>query len=118
MARIHLEGAGDTVKLFDRVVDDICENVGGQLIEKSQKDINDVKVLIMVFDKYYLRSSTQVTATVVMVNVDDYVDVEIITAGAGDDVVFNFASSSEDSYGEEIAEVFKEKGYQIIKERT
>lgn len=111
-----MDGAGDIKGLFEVITNEILEIVGGELIESSIKNINDVTVFYAIFDKYFFRSATNVTATMILINIADYLDVEIITSGAGEDSIFNLASSATEIYAKEIAEIFKDKGFQIVKE--
>ncbi|MDL2212305.1 DUF6054 family protein [Erysipelotrichaceae bacterium OttesenSCG-928-M19] len=116
MARVHLDGAGDIEKLFNTFIAEIVEKVGDRVVDSVVKEINDVKVLCVTFEKYYFRLSSHVAVTVLLLNIEDYVDIEIMSAGGSEGLVLNLSEGAHESYISEIAEIFTDKGYRIIKD--
>ncbi|MBR0598328.1 DUF6054 family protein [Sinanaerobacter chloroacetimidivorans] len=91
--------SGDFDDVVNRLHDIIMKSAMSiQLIDQCQYDVQDVKTIVMVYDKYYMRSSNRASLTVSVIGHGSTVMVCAIGAGGSTGTLFNFSWGAEEDF--------------------
>jgi len=75
----------------DKVYSKIVQSVSGELIDEYRRSMPDGKKMIMlVFEKYYMRSSNRAMLTFLADNFDGKTKVHLSAGGGGNGMIFRF----------------------------
>lgn len=111
MAKYEKSVVGD----FDTIVSGLDQAIMGggvsmNLVDENTYISGDVKVLVRVYDKYFMRNSSRASLSLTVVDDGNTVYVSAIGAGGGQGVVFNFSWGVEDELVEIISNYFESRG--------
>ncbi len=99
MAGISLKGSGSIHQVSANVRDAILSNgVSCALAGSSSDCINGVEVHTMVFDKYYMRTKSRSSLTVVLMAFQSEIHATCIGAGGGEGAFFRFSWGAEENF--------------------
>ncbi len=111
MAKYEQSVVGD----FDTIVYELDQKIlnGGMsmnLVDENSYSSGDVQVLVRVYDKYFMRTSSRASLSLTIVDDGKTVYVSAIGAGGGQGVVFNFTWGVEEELVEIISDYFESRG--------
>ncbi|QSX09172.1 hypothetical protein J0B03_03630 [Alkalibacter rhizosphaerae] len=99
MARLSMEGRGNGEELANQIAMEIGESgMSVELVDSVTRQVGDVTIYIMVFEKYFMRSSNRASLTVVLTCRQDQIQVDAIGAGGGQGVFLRFSWGAEESF--------------------
>lgn len=90
---------GNYEDMVNRLHEDIMNSAMSiQLIDEKQYEINEVKTMVRVYDKYYMRSSNRASLTLTIVGYGPTIMVCAIGAGGSTGTLFNFSWGAEEDF--------------------
>lgn len=107
--------AGDIAELIVREME--SSGMSTQLVDSINRRIGDLNMYIMVFEKYYMRSSNRASLTVVVTEVNHDIKVDAIGAGGGQGVIFKFSWGAEESFVSVIEEILRRENFTDLDEQ-
>ncbi|WP_312654438.1 DUF6054 family protein [Proteiniclasticum sp.] len=115
MAKISMQGKGngnDIAELITREME--SSGMSTQLVDSITRQTGDLYMHILVFEKYYMRSSNRASLTVVVTDADHDIKVDAIGAGGGQGVFFRFSWGAEESFVSVIEEILRRENFTEI----
>ena len=112
MAKITMQGKGngnDIANLIAREMEN--SGISTQLVDTITRQTGDLSMYIMVFEKYYMRSSNRASLTVVLTEVNGDIKVDAIGAGGGQGVIFKFSWGAEESFVSVIEQILRRESF-------
>ena len=112
MAKISMTGPGTV----DGVAKMLRQEIEGsafscELVEALSRQIGGGRLRLMVFEKYFMRSSNRASLTVAVSGDDGRVMVDAISAGGGQGVFFRFSWGAESDFVGTVESLLREKGF-------
>ena len=112
MAKIQMQGTGSAFSIAEMLTNEILNNgLSCELIEEFKQNINDVEVIVLVFEKYYWRSSNRASLTLTIIGNGEIVTVSAIGSGGGQGVFFKMSWGAEDDFVSIVEHALKENGF-------
>ena len=112
MAELSMTGCGyvqQTVSLITREMQQSA--VSCQLVGSTSRLCADTQIHVLVFEKYYWRTSNRASLTVVVSGEDGNVCVDAISSGGGRGVFFRFSWGAETSFTGAIERILLDCGF-------
>jgi hypothetical protein len=112
MASVSLYGKAniqETASLIKQGV--INSGVSCELIDSSERNVSSGKVILLVFEKYYMRSSNRASLSVMLIQDGDTVYVDAVSSGGGQGALFRFSWGAEESFVGVIPTILRGKGF-------
>ncbi len=82
--------------------------ISSKCVHKSKKRLNGSKVILLVFEKFFARTNSQTSLTVLITDDGSITTCEVIASGGG----AGFGDGgSEKEYEKEVIELLKEEGF-------
>ena len=99
MSRLSLSGKGD-IDEISRVLKDGIESSGitCELIGEVSRTIDERAAIMLVFEKYYMRSSNRASLSVLLTQSMDTVYVDAVGSGGGQGALFRFSWGAEENF--------------------
>lgn len=99
MAKISMRGQGNIRQIAECLTRDI-ENSGLSctVVDSVSRTVGLESVIVIVFEKYYMRSSNRASLTVLLTSQDGNINVDAIGSGGGQDPVFRFSWGAEENF--------------------
>lgn len=112
MASLNMKGKGNANNIASMLSKEI-QNSGFscELIDSVYKSIGSVTICVMVFEKYYMRSSNRASLTVVVTGEGDDVNVDAIGSGGGQGVLFKLSWGAEENFVSTVEQILKRYGF-------
>ncbi|MGM9985796.1 MAG: DUF6054 family protein [Bacillaceae bacterium] len=91
-------------------VREILRNVNslGDIIHVESIEYDDREIVIMVFQKYYMRNSSQAALTVIAENTGDATEITAISTGSSQGMIFKFDWGASDDYAQSVLDILSE----------
>lgn len=67
-------------------------------IDRYHKQYNEKTVIVLIFEKYFMRNSSQASLTVTIENLNGVTSVHAVGSGGSQNVLFNFDWGASDSF--------------------
>lgn len=114
MATQTMQGNGKVHEIVQVIANGVqSSGFSCELIESVTKRVESTTVCIMVFEKYYMRSSNRASLTVVVTGNDEteVVTVDAIGSGGGQGALFKFSWGAEEDFIGTVSDLLKEYGF-------
>jgi len=112
MAKTSLYGNGDATQIASLLADRIeSSGLSCSLVDSVQRRLGDSTLVVMVFEKYFMRASNRASLTVVVTGQKDRVQVDAIGSGGGQGALFSFSWGAEDSFVGTVERILDEIGF-------
>ena len=99
MAKLSMQGHGSVHQISQLLVREIeASGLSTTLVDSVERTVGSSFVQVMVFEKYYMRSSNRASLTVVVTGIDDQVFVDAIGAGGGQGAFLRFSWGAEEDF--------------------
>ncbi|WP_027398559.1 DUF6054 family protein [Anaerovorax odorimutans] len=96
MAKYEKKIKGDFQKILSTLHNEILNSgFSMDLVDESNLNLNNVKVGVRVYDKYFMRNGNRASLSLTVVSEDDNIIISAIGAGGGSGVLFNFSLGAE-----------------------
>ena len=73
-------------------------------------------MVVMVFEKYFMRASNRVSLTVVVSGSEGEVQVDAIGSGGGQGAIFSFSWGAEESFAGTVQRILNENGFRQLQQ--
>ncbi len=104
-----LVGDFDTIVLeLDKAILD--SGMSMNLVDENTYTSGDMQVLVRVYDKYFIRTSSRASLSLTIVDDGNSIYVSAIGAGGGKGVVFNYSWGAEDELVGIVSDFFDSRG--------
>ena len=112
MARISMRGQGNINLLAQQLTSGI-ENSGlsTTLVDSVHQSFGSEKMVVLVFEKYYMRVSNRASLTVVLTSQDTTIYADLIASGGGQGAIFRFSWGTEESFASSAAKILRRYGF-------
>ena len=80
----------------------------GELIDRYENSNEDVTLIVLVFEKYYMRNSSRASLTVTIENANTYTNVHAVGSGGGQGAIFKFDWGASRSFTDEVSKALSE----------
>lgn len=115
MAKVSMQGKGNGEEIVHFIIEEMSRSgMTVELIDSVTRQVNDATIYIMVFEKYYMRSSNRASLTVVVTSRNNDILVDAIGAGGGQGVVFKWSWGAEESFVSSIENILSRENFTRI----
>lgn len=101
-----------------KTLDEICEKFdqieGVEPISKSVRNINDVEIWTIAYEKFYFRTATYTSATIALTEFGDEQTASVISSGGGDGML-NLSYGSNRNLAKAFVEALTSCGFEVVK---
>lgn len=113
MAKITLQGQGRIDQIANTISQGIQNSgISCTLIDSVEQRAGTDSVIVMVFEKYYMRSSNRASLTVVLSSSENNITVTAIGSGGGQGAIFRFSWGAEEDFVNTVAKILRPHGFQ------
>ncbi len=113
MAKITMRGHGTVSDVAEIIINGIDRSgISTELVELVDRYYSDVRVTMLVFEKYYWRTSSRASLSVLITGKGDAVTVDAVGAGGGNGVFLNFSWGAEDSFVDTVKHILGLHGFE------
>jgi len=110
MAKL-MKGRGDIESLavkIERAVE--RSGISSKMVYKQKRRLSGVKMIVMVFEKFFARNNASTSLTVVLTADGNEVICDVVAAGGEGGILFA-GSGSEKEYEKEVVDLLEEEGF-------
>lgn len=112
MAKTTRYGTGAAPQVADMLAERIeASGMSCSLVDSMRRDLGEAVVIVMVFEKYFMRASNRASLTVIVTGLDNEVQVDAIGSGGGQGAIFSFSWGAEDSFVGTVDRILTESGF-------
>ena len=112
MAGITMTGRGDVSGIAGMLSERIQgSGISCRLVDTMQRRLGDGDLIVMVFEKYFMRASNRVSLTVVISGREGEVQVDAIGSGGGQGPLFSFSWGAEESFAGTVQRILADSGF-------
>ena len=112
MSKISMHGKGDIEQISGLLTDKILSSgVSCELVDSSVRISGNNSVILLVFEKYYMRASNRASLTVMLCQNEDIIYVDAIGSGGGQGPIFKFSWGTEESFVNVVADILSNNGF-------
>ena len=112
MAIVSMQGKGNGEEIVYIIKEEMSRSgMTVELIDSVTRQVNDATIYIMVFEKYYMRSSNRASLTVVVTSRNGDILVDAIGAGGGQGIVFKWSWGAEESFVSSIEKILSRENF-------
>lgn len=112
MAKITMLGHGSVNQIASQLSRDIeSSGLSCVLVDQITRSVDSVSVAVLVFEKYYMRSSNRSSLTVVLTDKDEMVYADMVGAGGGQGAIFRFSWGAEENFVQTAARILRQYGF-------
>lgn len=112
MAELSWIGHGD----FNHVVKSIKDGMGYagitcELVSEIVREMNDVEIAFLTFEKYYMRNESRVSLSVLICAHNGEIKVDGTSSGGGQSVLFKFDWGSSNNFLNSLSKIMSSLGF-------
>lgn len=112
MATLRLSGKGNIDDVSRMLTDGITSSgITNELIGSSERKVGDSKAILLVFEKYYMRSSNRASLSIMLTQDFDTVYVDAVGSGGGQGVLFRFSWGAEEDFVSLVSDILTGYGF-------
>jgi len=107
-----LRGRGTPGQIADLLFEGITRSaISCELIDRIERKAGNETVILLVFEKYYMRSQNRASLSVLITGSDGEVLVDAVGAGGGTGVFLRFSWGTEDDFEQSVCDILLRKGF-------
>ena len=112
MAKISMYGQGTANSIANIIHQGMQRSaLSCELVDSVSRTVGDTNIIVLVFDKYYMRTSNRASLTAVITENNNQVTVDAIGAGGGQGAVFRFSWGAEEDFVKTVASILSQQGF-------
>jgi len=112
MAMTTFKGQGEITEIVNYLKSGIqSSGMTNELIHSLTRGTDAYKVYLLIFEKWYYRTSSRASLTVMITENDEHIIVDAISAGGGQGLVFRFSWGAEENFVNLVRDLLKVKGF-------
>ena len=112
MAAISLQGQGDISEIAGLLEKGVTESgITCELIDTAVRKAGEGTALLLVFEKYYMRSSNRASLSIMLTQDGETIYVDAISAGGGQGALFRFSWGAEESFVGIVPQILSGRGF-------
>lgn len=112
MAKITMSGRGSAADIAAKISQGLHDSaLSSTLVDNVSHKLDGNLVIVMVFEKYYMRTSNRASLTVVIVETDGIVTVDAIGSGGGQGALFRFSWGADEDFVGTAAGILRQNGF-------
>jgi len=93
----------------EKVKTAVTESFSGEILDEYKRAVSDGKeIILIVFEKYYMRSNNRATLTFLADNLEGKTKVHLAAGGGSEGMIFRFDWGASSSFGELAEKALKE----------
>ena len=113
MARISMQGHGDINQIAGSLTRDIeSSGMSCTLVDSISRSGGSCRLVVLVFEKYYMRTSNRASLTVVLTGQDQVIYADAIGSGGGQGAIFRFSWGAEENFVSTAERFLRQYGFQ------
>lgn len=111
MSKLTMKGYGELSQVSSNLIGWMegsgvsCQFVGGMYRKNN---------IMLVFDKYYMRAGNRASLSIMLTKEDDIIYADIVGAGGGQGVFFNFSWGAEGNFVDTARSLLNEMGFVVL----
>jgi len=114
MEQVLLKGKGDINKVAGSLIKEL-HSLGGIFMCKINREVETSEVVLIIFEKYYMRNKSFTTLTILISQDLDELTVDVIGSGGGTGAL-SFSWGSNKDFANEASKILTSKGFEILSE--
>jgi len=108
-------GRGSPEKIAGLLTDMLLMSaVSCELVDRIDRKIGDESAILLVFEKYYMRSQNRASLSIMLTGSDGEVFADIVGAGGGTGVFLRFSWGAEESFEESACAILESLGFERL----
>ncbi len=112
MARLSMKGTGNASEIVSLIINEVQNSaMSAELVDRIKRRFNDISYDLLVFEKYYMRSSNRASLSVCVIGQGGDIIVDAIGAGGGQGVFIRFSWGAEKNFVETIRKILTSRGF-------
>lgn len=112
MARLSMQGRGNHEILREVLIEEVQKRSSSvELLEAVTRQMGDVTVHILVFEKFYMRSSNWASLSVIISAEKDVLTVDAMGSGGGQGLIFNLSWGAEEDFVSVVETILEKHGF-------
>lgn len=108
--RLVLQTNKDLQDIFERVANQVGT---AELVEVVTHDLGDRRVILAVFEKYFFRVGSYVSATLLLTAQEGQLVADVIGSGGGEGL-FNISWGANSDFAFSVTEALRAEGFELI----
>jgi hypothetical protein len=93
-----MQGRGNHEILREILIEEVQKSSSVELLEAVTRQMGDVTIHILVFEKFYMRSSNWASLSVILTAEKDVLTVDAMGSGGGQGLIFNLSWGAEEDF--------------------
>ena len=110
MSSVNIKMKGDKSKEIKQLAGILKGEINAELVCDSRRSLDDVSVILLSFEKYYMRNGGYASLTVMLVESEDAQTADIIGSGGGEGI-FNISWGANSEFAEMAERVLYRYGF-------
>jgi hypothetical protein len=112
MASLSMKGTGDAQEIANVLISGVQNSaMSCQLVDRISRSLDDFTYDLLVFEKYYMRSSNRASLSVCVIGRGAEVIVDAVGAGGGQGVLFRFSWGAEENFVNVVRQLLSPMGF-------
>ena len=112
MSKLSMTGAGEVSAIADMLQREITESaMSCELVERADRFAPEMKAILLVFDKYYMRTDNRTSLSVMVSGGGGVVNVDAAGSGGGQGALFRFNWGAEEDFVDVVRDILSRRGF-------
>lgn len=112
MASLSIKGQGNIDEVANILISGVNDSgISCELIDSVKRNVGGDKVILLVFEKYYMRSSNRASLSVMLTHEGSDVFVDAVSSGGGQGALFRFSWGAEESFVGIVPRILSPRGF-------
>ena len=112
MASVSLKGQGNIAEIAGIIQKGVLDSgVSCELVDSVVRKVGEDTAVLLVFEKYYMRSSNRASLSVMLTEDSGTIFVDAVSSGGGQGALFRFSWGAEESFVSIVPEILSGRGF-------
>jgi len=96
----------------DEFIESLVQGSFAELVNRTEHNYNDARMVVLCFEKYYMRNDSTAALTIIVSELNDETNVELIAFGGGQGLL-NLSWGANKSFARSAISVLQEFGFNV-----
>lgn len=110
MGSVNIRMKGNHSKSIEKISNILKEEINAQLVAENQRSYSDVNVILLSFEKYFMRNGSYASLTVLLTEDEIKQTADIIGSGGGEGI-FNLSWGANSNFADMAERVLSMNGF-------